>query len=120
MLLTLTSTRVPATDLGYLLHKHPGRVHETQLAAVVERLQRRESRVEPEDAAGGQREPGRDPDVRPQLRVVRIADRRHDRQPVPTAVHREHDENVAGLLNQAVAHAEHLQNLVPSATQNSQ
>jgi 3' terminal RNA ribose 2'-O-methyltransferase Hen1 len=27
MLLTLTTTHQPATDLGYLLHKHPGRVH---------------------------------------------------------------------------------------------
>lgn len=27
MLLTLTLTRSPATDLGYLLHKRPGRVH---------------------------------------------------------------------------------------------
>ncbi len=26
MLLTITTTRAPATDLGYLLHKHPGRV----------------------------------------------------------------------------------------------
>ena len=25
MLLTITTTRPPATDLGYLLHKHPGR-----------------------------------------------------------------------------------------------
>ncbi len=27
MLLTLTTTHQPATDLGFLLHKHPGRVH---------------------------------------------------------------------------------------------
>ncbi len=27
MLLTLTTTHVPATDLGYLLHKHPARLH---------------------------------------------------------------------------------------------
>ena len=26
MLLTVTTTRRPATDLGYLLHKHPGRL----------------------------------------------------------------------------------------------
>ncbi|MEL7168411.1 MAG: 3' terminal RNA ribose 2'-O-methyltransferase Hen1, partial [Bacteroidota bacterium] len=26
MLLTLTTTHSPATDLGYLLHKHPARV----------------------------------------------------------------------------------------------
>ena len=25
MLLTITTTRAPATDLGYLLHKHPDR-----------------------------------------------------------------------------------------------
>ena len=25
MLLTITTTRYPATDLGYLLHKHPAR-----------------------------------------------------------------------------------------------
>ena len=31
MLLTLTSTTEPATDLGYLLHKHPGRVHTANL-----------------------------------------------------------------------------------------
>ena len=27
MLLTISTTHVPATDLGYLLHKHPGRAH---------------------------------------------------------------------------------------------
>jgi hypothetical protein len=27
MLLTFTSTHAPATDLGYLLHKHPERLH---------------------------------------------------------------------------------------------
>ena len=26
VLLTITTTRAPATDLGYLLHKHPGRL----------------------------------------------------------------------------------------------
>ena len=26
MLLTITTTRAPATDLGYLLHKHPDRL----------------------------------------------------------------------------------------------
>jgi 3' terminal RNA ribose 2'-O-methyltransferase Hen1 len=31
MLLTLTLTRPPATDLGYLLHKHPDRVQEFSL-----------------------------------------------------------------------------------------
>ena len=31
MLLTITLERVPATDLGYLLHKHPGRVQEFSL-----------------------------------------------------------------------------------------
>ena len=31
MLLTLTSTTEPATDLGYLLHKHPARVHTANL-----------------------------------------------------------------------------------------
>src|SRR3954452_13914803 len=31
MLLTLTLTRPPATDLGYLLHKHPERVQEFPL-----------------------------------------------------------------------------------------
>ena len=31
MLLTLTLTRQPATDLGYLLHKHPERVQEFSL-----------------------------------------------------------------------------------------
>jgi 3' terminal RNA ribose 2'-O-methyltransferase Hen1 len=32
VLLTLTTTHQPATDLGYLLHKHPDRVHEATLA----------------------------------------------------------------------------------------
>src|SRR5262245_23168171 len=32
MLLTITSTTPPATDLGYLLHKSPGRVHTRQHA----------------------------------------------------------------------------------------
>jgi 3' terminal RNA ribose 2'-O-methyltransferase Hen1 len=31
MLLTLTNTAEPATDLGYLLHKHPDRVHSANL-----------------------------------------------------------------------------------------
>lgn len=32
MLLTLTTTHSPATDLGFLLHKHPARIHELELA----------------------------------------------------------------------------------------
>ena len=32
MLLTISLTRPPATDLGYLLHKSPGRVHTRELA----------------------------------------------------------------------------------------
>ena len=32
MLLTITSTAMPATDLGYLLHKNPGRVHRFDLS----------------------------------------------------------------------------------------
>jgi 3' terminal RNA ribose 2'-O-methyltransferase Hen1 len=32
MLLTITTTYRPATDLGYLLHKNPGRCHEAELA----------------------------------------------------------------------------------------
>ena len=32
MLLTITSTRVPATDLGYLLHKNPDRVQSFDLS----------------------------------------------------------------------------------------
>lgn len=31
MFLSITTTHSPATDLGFLLHKHPGRVHETEL-----------------------------------------------------------------------------------------
>ncbi len=31
MLLTLSTTHVPATDLGFLLHKHPDRPHEASL-----------------------------------------------------------------------------------------
>ena len=33
MLLTITTTRAPATDLGYLLHKHPGRLQTFNTAA---------------------------------------------------------------------------------------
>jgi 3' terminal RNA ribose 2'-O-methyltransferase Hen1 len=33
MLLTLTTTHKPATDLGYLLHKQPGRVQEIDISA---------------------------------------------------------------------------------------
>jgi 3' terminal RNA ribose 2'-O-methyltransferase Hen1 len=33
MLLTITTTHNPATDLGYLLHKNPGRIHSVELAA---------------------------------------------------------------------------------------
>ncbi len=33
MLLTITTTRAPATDLGYLLHKHPGRLQTLATAA---------------------------------------------------------------------------------------
>lgn len=32
MLLTITTTLAPATDLGYLLHKHPGRVQSFELS----------------------------------------------------------------------------------------
>ena len=32
MFLSLATTHRPATDLGFLLHKHPGRVHETELS----------------------------------------------------------------------------------------
>lgn len=32
MLLTISTTRKPATDLGYLLHKHPDRLQEVQLS----------------------------------------------------------------------------------------
>ena len=32
MLLTITTTYSPATDLGYLLHKNPERVHEVKLS----------------------------------------------------------------------------------------
>ncbi len=31
MFLSIATTHRPATDLGFLLHKHPGRVHETEL-----------------------------------------------------------------------------------------
>ena len=33
MLLTITSMKPPATDLGFLLHKHPARMHRIDLAA---------------------------------------------------------------------------------------
>src|SRR5215471_2896035 len=32
MLLTITNTKAPATDLGYLLHKNPSRLHSFSLA----------------------------------------------------------------------------------------
>jgi len=32
MLLTITSTHEPATDLGYLLHKNPDKVHTFDLS----------------------------------------------------------------------------------------
>ena len=32
MLLTLTTTRAPTTDLGYLLHKNPGKVQTFELS----------------------------------------------------------------------------------------
>ncbi|MGH3411249.1 MAG: 3' terminal RNA ribose 2'-O-methyltransferase Hen1, partial [Streptosporangiaceae bacterium] len=32
MLLTIATTHQPATDLGYLLHKNPGRRHEAELS----------------------------------------------------------------------------------------
>ncbi|MGH7698470.1 MAG: 3' terminal RNA ribose 2'-O-methyltransferase Hen1, partial [Candidatus Dormibacteria bacterium] len=32
MLLTITTTHQPASDLGYLLHKNPDRAHTTNLA----------------------------------------------------------------------------------------
>jgi hypothetical protein len=32
MYLSVATTHQPATDLGFLLHKHPGRVHETELS----------------------------------------------------------------------------------------
>jgi 3' terminal RNA ribose 2'-O-methyltransferase Hen1 len=32
MYLSVATTHSPATDLGFLLHKHPGRVHETELS----------------------------------------------------------------------------------------
>ena len=33
MLLTITTTRAPATDLGYLLHKHPDRLQSVEVAS---------------------------------------------------------------------------------------
>jgi hypothetical protein len=33
MLLTITSTEAPATDLGFLLHKHPSRVQSFAVSA---------------------------------------------------------------------------------------
>jgi RNA repair, ligase-Pnkp-associating, region of Hen1 len=32
LLLTISTTHEPAADLGYLLHKNPGRVHEAELS----------------------------------------------------------------------------------------
>ena len=33
VLLMITTTRAPATDLGYLLHKHPGRVQAFEVSS---------------------------------------------------------------------------------------
>jgi hypothetical protein len=33
VLLTISTTHAPATDLGFLLHKHPGRVNTRQVAS---------------------------------------------------------------------------------------
>lgn len=38
MLLTISCTRSPATDLGWLLHKHPDKVQEFTLAGGVARV----------------------------------------------------------------------------------
>ncbi len=38
MLLTITTTHSPATDLGYLLHKNPGGVHERELTFGIARV----------------------------------------------------------------------------------
>jgi 3' terminal RNA ribose 2'-O-methyltransferase Hen1 len=38
VLVTITSTTAPATDLGFLLHKHPDRVHERELPFGVARV----------------------------------------------------------------------------------
>jgi hypothetical protein len=38
VLVTITSTSEPATDLGFLLHKHPDRVHERDLSFGVARV----------------------------------------------------------------------------------
>jgi 3' terminal RNA ribose 2'-O-methyltransferase Hen1 len=38
MLLTITNTRYPATDLGYLLHKHPAKVQETDIRHGIARI----------------------------------------------------------------------------------
>lgn len=38
MLFTITTTRQPATDLGYLLHKHPAKVQDVDLAKGTARL----------------------------------------------------------------------------------
>ncbi len=67
MLLTLTTTHRPATDLGYLLHKNPGRAHEADLTfgrATVVFPERTEERctaalILEVDAVGLVRGPGR-------------------------------------------------------------
>lgn len=38
MLLTISTTHAPATDLGFLLHKHPDRVHDVSLSFGVARV----------------------------------------------------------------------------------
>ena len=38
MLLTISTTHAPVTDLGFLLHKHPVRVHEVPLSFGVARV----------------------------------------------------------------------------------
>lgn len=38
MLVTISTTHAPGTDLGYVLHKHPGRLHEVALSFGVARV----------------------------------------------------------------------------------
>lgn len=45
VLLTLTTTEPPATDLGFLLHKHPDRVQSFEVAAGQARVLDRKSVV---------------------------------------------------------------------------
>ena len=73
-----------------------GGVHHGERAVVVERLERRQARVQAEEAVELHRRGGRDPDTRPTGQVVGIADGHDGVEPVEPSAQRDHDHGVAG------------------------